>query len=59
MEMRQETGAMLLDCAAALRIAKGDGQKALSLLRAQGTIHGFPHSLQTEARLRALEGKKQ
>ena len=53
-KLREQTGASIIDCRAALAIAKDDPVKAASFIRAQGTIHGFPHSLSTEARLRSL-----
>lgn len=45
----------MLDCRSALEITKGDVSAAAGLIRLQGTVHGFPHSLQTEARLRRVE----
>ncbi len=51
-ELREMTGARLPDCRAALEITEGDATAAAGLIRLQGTIHGFPHSLQTESRLR-------
>lgn len=57
-DLRRITGARILDCRAALEIAEGDINVAAGLIRLQGTIHGFPHSLQTEARLRRVEPPK-
>ncbi len=54
-KLREETGASILDCRAALEIAEGNAATAAGLIRLQGTVHGFPHSLQTEARLRRAE----
>ena len=54
-DLRRITGARILDCRAALEIAEGDINVAAGLIRLQGTVHGFPHSLQTEARLRRVD----
>ena len=51
-KLRDLTGSRILDCRAALEITEGDLTAAAGIIRLQGTLHGFPHSLQTEARLR-------
>jgi hypothetical protein len=56
--LRAETGCALLDGLAALELARDKEDKAKYLLRMQGTCRGFPHSLQTEVRLRRLEARR-
>jgi len=51
-DLRRKTGAPLVECTAALTLARGVRDAAERLLRAQGTMHGFPHSLRTEARIK-------
>jgi|14_taG_2_1085336.scaffolds.fasta_scaffold81320_1 translation elongation factor EF-Ts len=56
-QLRAETGAYIQDCRAALECTNYDLEEAKALLRRQGTVHGLGHSLQTEARLRAIESR--